>query len=121
MGIWSVLWELARAVVPHAAPHVARAVVDAARERRSAGSSQTSQSENQPSNESLAQAISDLERHIVAAEERSAELEEKLLAVRSEIAERWQYAHKLALGLIAWNAAVTIALMVMVIYALTRK
>jgi hypothetical protein len=120
MGLWAVLLELARAVVPHAAPHVARAVVDAAKERR-AGAYRRPQSGNQPSNESLATAITDLERRLTIAEDRATDAEEKLDAAQREMAAQWQNARKIAIGLIVWNGAFTLTLIGIVIYLLVRK
>jgi hypothetical protein len=120
MGFWGVLLELARAVVPHAAPHVARAVVDAAKERRAASAAGNSRSVDQPSNESLAEAISYLERRLSVVEEKASELEEKFLAAEARMAKRWEDARKLAIGVIAWNAVVTALLIAIVIYALLR-
>jgi hypothetical protein len=120
MGLWGILFELARAVVPHAAPHVARAVVDAAKERRG-GAYQRPQPANQPSNESLATAITDLERRLTIAEDRASDAEEELQAAHREIAEQWQRARKIAVGLIVWNGVFTLTLIGIVIYLLVRK
>lgn len=119
MGFWGVLFELARAVVPHAAPHVARAVVDAAKERR--GTAAGSRSADQPTNQSLAEALSYLDHRITIAEGRAAEAEEKLLAAERQMAERWEYARKLAIGLMAWNGIVTAALIAIIIFILLRR
>lgn len=121
MGFWGVLLELARAVVPHAAPHVARAVVDAAKERRATNPSFRTPSAGQPSNQSLADAISYLERRLAAAEDKSQAAEERLLTMEREAAERWEYARKLAMGLIVWNGLVTATLIAMVIYLAVRR
>jgi hypothetical protein len=120
MGFWGVLLELARAVVPHAAPHVARVVVDAAKERRAASAAGSSQRPDQPSNEALAEAITYLERRLSVAEEKASELEGKLLASENRMEERWQYARKLAIGAIAWNAVITALLIAILIYMLLR-
>ena len=120
MGFWGVLLELARAVVPHAAPHVARAVVDAAKERRAANARDGSPSADQPSNESLAEAISYLERRLIMVEERAAALEERLLASEKQMIERWLYFRRIAIGLIVWNGTATAALLAIAIYLLAR-
>lgn len=121
MGFWGVLLELARAVVPHAAPHVARAVVDAAKERRAASSGANSSRAAQPTNETLAEAINYLERRLNAADEKTAELDERLAASQRETAARWQSARKLVLALIGWNVGITAALIGVVIYILIRR
>lgn len=121
MGFWGVLFELARAVVPHAAPHVARAVVDAAKERRANAAGAGPRPADQPGNESLLEALSYLDQRITIAEGRAAEAEEKLLAAERQMTERWEYARKLAIGLIAWNGVVTATLIALVIYMLVRR
>src|SRR5579864_6090133 len=122
MGFWGVLLELARAVVPHAAPHVARAVVDRAKERRAASDSARREEPNQPSNESLASAISYLEQRLAAAEEKTGAVEERMRAQERHVTDRWNKAKRLFIGLIVWNAAVTAALIVVLFYVvLVRK
>lgn len=122
MAFWGVLLELARAVVPHAAPHVARVVVDAARERRAAstGAGRT-QTVNQPTNESLAEAITYLDRRIGTSEEKFSELEQRLLEAETQTAARWEHIRKLIIGLIAWNGVVTAALIALIVYLLVRR
>ncbi|HLW54994.1 MAG TPA: hypothetical protein VKW06_19325 [Candidatus Angelobacter sp.] len=117
MAFWGILLELARAVVPHAAPHVARAVVDAAKERRAGTGPRPA---SQPSNQSLADAISYLEGRLSSVEEKAVDLQEKLEAVEKHAAERWEYARKLAIGLLVWNGIVTAALLTIVIFMLVR-
>jgi hypothetical protein len=120
MGIWGVLWELARAVVPHAAPHVARAVADRAKERRAVGDGARTLTVPQPSNETLAAALSDHERRLSDAEERAAATEQKLDLTEARMADQWLAARKWAMILIAWNAVVTVALIVLIIMLARR-
>lgn len=121
MGFWGVLWELARAVVPHAAPHVARVVVDAAKERRAANASSRQTSAAQPTNESLADAIAYLEQRLTVAEEKSTEWENKFLDAEKQMAERWQSARKVVSALIIWNACVSAALIALIVYMMVRR
>lgn len=122
MGLWGILLEIARAVVPHAAPHVARAVVDAAKERRAAGEAGRTLPSAQPSNESLAGALVYLEQRLSAAEERAATAEQRLALAEAEMADKWAYARKWAIGLLVWNALVTAALLsLIVILILVRR
>jgi hypothetical protein len=113
MGIWGVLWELARAVVPHAAPHVARAVADAAKERRAASEVARTLTVPQPSNEDLAAALSDLEHRFSMAEDRAVAAEQKLAQAEARMTEQWAEGRKWAIVFLAWNAAVTVALIVL--------
>lgn len=121
MGFWGVLWELARAVVPHAAPHVARAVADAARERRAASEASRTLTLPQPSNENLAAGLSDLEHRFSLAEERAAAAEERLALAEERMASQWAAARKWFIILLSWNAAVTVALIVLIVLLLARR
>ncbi len=118
MGLWGVLWELARAVVPHAAPHVARAVADAAKERRAA--SEAARTPPQPSNQDLASALDYLEQRLSAAEERAAAAEQKLSLAEARMADQWAIARKWAIALLAWNALVTVGLIVLIVILMRR-
>jgi hypothetical protein len=120
MGFWGIMWELARAVVPHAAPHVARVVADAAKERRAAGEAARTLTVPQPSNEALAAAVSDLEYRLSAAEERAATAEQRLSQADARLAGQWVAVRKWALILLAWNAAVTAALIALIIVVARR-
>lgn len=106
MGLWGLLFEVVKAVVPHTAPHVARAVVNAAKERREARTLPGTQ----PSNESLAGAISYLEQRLSAAEERAAAAEQRLSLAEARMADKWASARKWGIALLAWNAVVTAGL-----------
>lgn len=110
MGFWGILWEITKAVVPHTAPHVVRAVADRGRERRAARQPEV----QQPSPEDLAGAISYLERRLSAAEERAATAddkaslaEERLALAEARMADKWALAAKWMLALLAWNAVLT--------------
>lgn len=115
MGFWGVLLELARVLGPHAA----RAAADAVKDRRSAVADRVRYA-NQPSNESLAEATSDLSHRLDATEERAAAAEEKLSAAETLMAQRWDYARKIILGLMIWNGMLTLGLIVILIYVLRR-
>lgn len=120
MGLWSVLIELARAVAPHAAPHVARAVVDAAKERRAASEAAREQSNPQPSAKDLVDALNYLEQRLSAAEEMATAATEKLALAEARMADQWTTARKWAIGLVIWNAVVTVAFIVLVVILARR-
>jgi hypothetical protein len=111
MGLWGVLLEFARAVVPHAAPHVARAVVDAAKERRAAAEA----ARTEPSTEDLAGALTYLEQRLSAAEEKAATAEQRLSLIQAQMAGEWAIARKWLIGLLVWNAVVTAGLIWLII------
>ena len=119
MGLWGVLLEIAKAVVPHAAPHVARAVVDAAKDRRAASETVRTQ-EGQPTNADLAAALNYLEQRLSAAEERAATAEQKLSLAQARMADQWAAARKWAIALLAWNGAVTVGLIWLVVLLARR-
>jgi hypothetical protein len=116
MGLWGVLLEIARAVVPHAAPHVARAVADAAKERRAASEA----ARTRPSAEDLAGALSYLDQRLAAVEEKAATAEQRLSLAEAERTEERAIARKWFIGFIVWSALVTAAL-IYVIIVLARK
>jgi hypothetical protein len=120
MGFWGVLWELARVVVPHAAPHVARAVADAAKERRAASEAARTLTVPQPRNEDLAAALSDLEHRLSIAEERAEAAEQKLSLAEARMADQWAAARKFAILLLVWNAAVTVAMITLLVVVARR-
>ena len=110
MGFWTILWEIAKAVAPHTAPHVVRVVTDRARERRAARELEP----QQPSREDLAGAISYLEKRLSAAEERAAAAEDKaslaeqrLALAEARMADKWTLAARWVLALLIWNAVTT--------------
>jgi hypothetical protein len=110
VGFWTILWEIARAVVPHTAPHVVRAVADRNKERRAA----REKDPNQPSAGDLAGAISYLdqrlsaaEEHAAAAGERAAAAEERLAVAEAQMADKWAAAGKWMIALLAWNLVIT--------------
>jgi hypothetical protein len=104
MGLWSVLFEIVRAVVPHAAPHVTRAVVNAAKERRAARDAGEIEV---PSNQDLASLLASLERRVTLAEMRTAAAEQELETTQSEFARKWNSARTWVIALLAWNALLT--------------
>jgi hypothetical protein len=104
MGLWSVLFEIVKAVAPHAAPHVTKAVVNAAKDRmgtRTAGEIVA------PSNEDLASLLASLERRVTAAETRAAAAEQELETTQNEFARKWKGASLWVIALLAWNAVLT--------------
>jgi hypothetical protein len=121
MGLWGVLFEIAKAVVPHAAPHVARAVVDAAKDRRAAANEiERSQDGPQPTAADVAAALIYLERRLSAAEDRAAVVEQKLSLSEARMADQWATARKWAIALLAWNGVVTVALIWLIVVLLRR-
>jgi hypothetical protein len=119
MGLWGVLLEIAKAMAPHAAPHVARAVVDAAKERRAANEAARTQ-RAEPSNDDLAGALDYLEQRLSAAEDRADVAEQKLALLQARLADQWVATRKWAVALIAWNALVTLALIVLIVLLARR-
>jgi hypothetical protein len=116
MGLWGVLLEIARAVVPHAAPHVARAVADAAKERRAASEA----ARTEPSTEDLAGALSYLEQRLSAAEEKAAAAEQRLSLMQAQMADGMAMARNWLIGLFVWNALVTAGLIWLIIVLARR-
>ena len=127
MGFWGVLWEIVKAVGPHAAPHVARAVagrkpVAIADRRAQAAAERMSH---------MAQGLATIEERLEAAEakaeiadrnaaeaaERAAAAEEKLSQALAQSAERWNAARMWMLALLAWNVVIT----AVVIYLAVRR
>ena len=117
MGFWGVLWEIVKAVGPHAAPHVARAMtqrktVAESDQRTRAAVKEIAQEFS--TLEQRVQAAEDradaAERNSIAAEERAAAAEEKLTVTQAQMADQWAAARKWFIALLAWNAVVTILL-----------
>jgi hypothetical protein len=122
MGLWGVLWEIVKAVGPHAAPHVARAMTQrkntAESDRRThaavkeiAQEFSTLEERVQASEERVAAA----ERNSIAAEERAAAAEEKLTLTQAQMAVQWSAVRKWFIILLAWNALVT-ALLIFLLF-----
>ncbi|HEY6271270.1 MAG TPA: hypothetical protein VIX19_04650 [Terriglobales bacterium] len=105
--------EIAKAVVPHAAPHVARAVVDAAKDRRAADAARADVS-LQPTNQNIADALTYLEQRLSSADEKAAVAEQKLSLAEARMADRWATARKWAIVLLVWNTLTTAALIVLI-------
>lgn len=114
MGLWSVLFELVKAVAPHAAPHVTKAVVNAAKDRMAA---RTAGEIAVPSNEDLASLLASLERRVTAAETRASAVEQELESAQIEFARKWNSGRIWVIALLAWNALLT----ALAIYLLVRK
>jgi hypothetical protein len=120
MGLWGVLLEIAKAVVPHAAPHVARAVVDAAKDRRAAADAARADVSLQPTNQNIADALTYLEQRLSYADEKAAVAEQKLSLAEARMADQWATARKWAIALLVWNTLTTAALIVLMILLARR-
>jgi hypothetical protein len=107
MGLWGVLFEIVKAVAPHAAPHVTKAVVNAAKDRRA---SKAEPEITTLSNEELASLLAALERRLTVAETREAAAEHDLEALQAEFAQKWKTASMLVMSLLAWNVLVSLLL-----------
>lgn len=116
MGLWGVLLEIVRAVTPHAAPHVAKVVVDAARERMSSREKQQDCAAQEISE--LTSRLELLEERAMAADQRAAEAEERMVRLQAESARKWASVRLWLLALLAWNAALT---GLVIYFALARK
>jgi hypothetical protein len=106
MGLWGVLWEIFKVVVPHTAPHVARAV----RNRQTAGIAERRA-------QAVAQGFATMEERLAAAEEKAAAAEtsaavaeERAAAAEDRLAQaqaQWNTVRKWMLALLVWNAVLT--------------
>ena len=120
MGLWGVLWEIFKVVVPHTAPHVARAV----RGRQTAGFAER---RAQAAAKEIAQGFATMEERLAAAEEKAAAAEssaavaeERAGAAEDRLAlaqTQWNAVRKWMLALLIWNAALTAVL----IYVLVAR
>src|SRR5215472_4896199 len=123
MGLWGVLWEIFKVVVPHTAPHVARAVT-----RQTAG---IAERRAQAAAKEIAQGFATMEERLAAAEEKAAAAEssaaaaeeraaaadDRLAQAQAQMAEQWNAVRKWMLALLVWNAALTAVL----IYVLVAR
>lgn len=116
MGLWGVLLEIVRAVTPHAAPHVAKVVVDAARERMSSREKQEDSAAQEISG--LIGRLELLEQRVIASDQRAAEAEEQMARLQAESARKWASVRLWMFALLAWNAALT---GLVIYFALARK
>jgi septal ring factor EnvC (AmiA/AmiB activator) len=117
MGLWGVLWEIVKAVGPHAAPHVARAMtqrktVSESDQRTRAAVKEIAQefSTLEERVQAAEERAGAAERNSIAAEERAAAAEEKLTVTQAQMADQWAAARKWFIALLVWNALVTILL-----------
>lgn len=110
MGLWSLLAEIAKALVPHAAPHVARGVVTLAKDRIGplAASRRVEEARVEEAKAELGRQLSDLQERLAAAEDRAATAEARALAAEAEFAAQLQQLRRWILALLAWNVVVTI-------------
>jgi hypothetical protein len=105
MGFWSLLGTIARAVAPHAAPHIAKGVVDAARERMG------SRNPNQPQEvnaDDLNRALATFHERLTIAEERASALETRTILAEAEVARQRAQMKILILALLSWNLLLTV-------------
>jgi hypothetical protein len=121
MGLWGVLWEIVKAIGPHAAPHVARAMT----QRKTAAAEVARRT--RAAVEEVAQEFTTLEQRVaaaearaiaaesssIAAEDRAAAAEEKLALTQAQIADQWTKARKWFIAVVVWNAVVTAVLIVL--------
>jgi hypothetical protein len=107
MGLWGVLWEIVKAVAPHTVPHVARAVTNAAKDRRA---DELARLHAAPADD-LYGRVESLEQRLEAAERRAATAEMRLAAYLDEFSRKWESSRKWIIALLAWNALVTAALL----------
>lgn len=105
MGFWNLLAGIARAVAPHAAPHIARGVVDAARERMGVRNANP-RPDVDP--DDLNRALASLHERLVMAEERSAALETRAVLAEGELARQRAQIKIWFLALLAWNILLTL-------------
>lgn len=107
MGLWGVLWEIVKAVAPHTVPHVARAMTNAAKDRRAAEQARLPAAPV----DDLHGRVELLEQHVEAAEQRAAAAEIRLAAYLDDFSRKWESGRKWIIALLAWNALVTAALL----------
>ena len=110
MGFWGLLADIAKALAPHAAPHVAKGIVDAAKER--IGPLNAGKRAEETSAE-LGRQVSALQDRLSAAEDRAAAAEARTLAAESELSTQQEQFRKWLIVLLSWNAVVTILLIVL--------
>ena len=110
MGLWGLLADIAKALAPHAAPHVAKGIMDAAKDR--IGPSNATKLAEETSAE-LGRQISALQDRLSAAEDRAAAAEARTLATEAELAAQQEQFRKWIIMLLSWNAVVTILLIVL--------
>jgi hypothetical protein len=106
MGLWGVLWEIVKAVAPHTVPHVARAMTNAAKDRRV----EQARLPAAPVDD-LYGRVDSLEQRLEAAERRAATAEMRLAAYLDEFSRKWESSRKWIIALLAWSALLTAALL----------
>jgi hypothetical protein len=105
MGFWNLLGTIARAVAPHAAPHLSKAVVDAARERMG------SRNANQPQDvnvDDLNRALATFHERLTVAEERASALETRTILAEAEVVRQRAQIKIWVVSLLAWNLLLTV-------------
>ena len=114
MGLWGVLWEIVKAIGPHAAPHVARAMTQRKNatevdHRTRAAVEEISQefSTLEQRVEAAEARAAAAERNSTAAEERTAAAEENFALAQAQMDAQWATARKWFIAVLLWNALVT--------------
>ena len=110
MGFWGLLADIARVLAPHAAPHVAKGIVNVAKDR--IGPSSASKRAEETAGE-LGRQISALQDRLSAAEDRAAAAESRTLAAEAELVAQQEQFRKWLIVLLSWNALLTILLIVL--------
>jgi hypothetical protein len=105
MGFWSLLADIARVVVPHAAPHVAKGIVDAAKERM--GTNAANRNATAVSDE-VSQTLAAIQDKLSAIEEKLSAAEARALAAEAENARQQERLKIWLLVLLGWNLVLTI-------------
>ncbi|PYP85813.1 MAG: hypothetical protein DMG65_19945 [Candidatus Angelobacter sp. Gp1-AA117] len=107
MGFWGLLADIAKALAPHAAPHVAKGVVSIAKDRM--GNSGGSRRAEETATE-LGRQVVALQDRLSAVEDRAAAAEARTLAAEAELAAQHEQFKKWLIVLLGWNALLTILL-----------
>jgi len=110
MGFWGLLADIARVLAPHAAPHVAKGIVNVAKDR--IGPSNASKRAEETSAE-LGRQISTLQERLSAAEDRAAAAEARTIAGEAELAAQQEQFRKWLIVLLSWNVVMTIVVIVL--------
>ena len=110
MGLWGLLADIAKALAPHAAPHVAKGIVAAAKDRIGPSSAIKRAEETK---DELDRQISALQQRLSSAEDRLATAENRALAAETQLAVQWQQFRKWLFVLLGWNILFTILLIVL--------
>ena len=111
MGFWGLLADIARAVAPHAAPHVARGIVNAARERMAPANAEHEAAKT----DDLKQSLEAIQGKLSVIEERAAVAESHAFTAASQLARFQMQIRNWLVILLAWNLLVA-ALLVYLLF-----